>query len=104
MIAIAKKLIQNPQKALEYVEIWNQYVDTNLKTEYIVWFATSLLDFPLDKGISFETLPGDGTVKYNNVKWCYELYPDEVLDIVNRLLNPYTEPLTEENLDIFQVK
>lgn len=104
LIAIAKKLIQNPQKALEYVEIWNQYVDTNLKTEYIVWFATSLLDFPLDKGISFETLPGDGTVKYNNVKWCYELYPDEVLDIVNRLLNPYTEPLTEENLDIFQVK
>ena len=43
-------------------------------------------------------------VKYNSVKWCYELYPDDVLDVVNRLLIPYSEPLTEENLNIFQVK
>ena len=104
LTSIAKKLLENPQKVLEYIEIWNENVVTNLKAEHTAWFVSSLLDFPLDTGLSFETLPGDGTVKYNGIDWCYELYPEEVLEIVNEMLNPYTEPLTEQDLDIFQVK
>lgn len=104
LTSIAKKLLENPQKVLEYIEIWNENVVTNLKAEHTAWFVSSLLDFPLDTGLSFETLPGDGTVKYNGIDWCYELYPEEVLEIVNEMLNPYTEPLTEQELDIFQVK
>ena len=104
LTSIAKKLLENPQKVLEYIEIWNENVVTNLKAEHTAWFVSSLLDFPRDTGLSFETLPGDGTVKYNGIDWCYELYPEEVLEIVNEMLNPYTEPLTEQELDIFQVK
>lgn len=103
LTAIAKKLLENPQKVLEYIEIWNENVVTNLKAEHMAWFAASLLDFPLDTGLSFETLPGDGTVEYKEVEWCYELYPEEVLEIVNGMLNPYTKPLTEQDLKIFQV-
>lgn len=104
LTAIAKKLLENPQKILEYIEIWNENVVTNLKAEHTAWFASSLLHFPLDTGLSFETLPGDGTVKYKEVDWCYELYPEEVLKIVNGMLNPYTRPLTGQDLNILQVK
>ena len=77
---------------------------TDLKAEHMAWFVSSLLDFPLETGLSFATLPGDGTVKYKGVEWCYELYPEETLEIVNEMLNPYTKSLTEQNLDIFQAK
>lgn len=77
---------------------------TDLKAEHIAWFASSLLNFPLETALSFETLPGDGTVKYKEIEWCYELYPEEVLEIVNGMLNPYTKPLTGQDLNIFQVK
>ena len=104
LVAIAKKLLRNPQKIFEYIEIWKENVVTDLKAEHMAWFVSSLLDFPLETGLSFATLPGDGTVKYKGVEWCYELYPEETLEIVNEMLNPYTKSLTEQNLDIFQAK
>ena len=104
LVAIAKKLLKNPQKIFEYIEIWKENVVTDLKAEHMAWFASSLLNFPLETALSFETLPGDGTVKYKGVEWCYELYPEEVLEIVNGVLNPYTKPLTGQDLNIFQVK
>ncbi len=104
LAAIAKKLLANPQKIFEYIDLWKQYVTTDLKAEHIAWFASSLLNFPLETALSFETLPGDGTVKYKETEWCYELYPEEVLEIVNGMLNPYTKPLTGQDLNIFQVK
>lgn len=104
LVAIAKKLLKNPQKIFEYIEIWKENVVTDLKAEHMAWFVSSLLDFPLETGLSFATLPGDGTVKYKGVEWCYELYPEETLEIVNEMLNPYTKSLTEQNLDIFQAK
>lgn len=104
LVAIAKKLLKNPQKIFEYIEIWKENVVTDLKAEHMAWFVSSLLDFPLETGLSFATLPGDGTVKYKGVEWCYELYPEETLEIVNEMVNPYTKSLTEQNLDIFQAK
>lgn len=102
LAAIAKKLLANPQKIGAYTDLWKQYVTTDLKAEHLAWFAASLLNFPLETGLSSETLPGDGTVEYRGTEWCYELCPEEVLEIVNRLLNPYTRPLTGQDLDIFQ--
>ena len=34
--------------------------------------------------------------------FCYELEPEETLDMVNRLLNPYVRELTPEDLNLVQ--
>ena len=49
------------------------------------------------------TLTGDGNTYYPGWgKYCYQLYPEETLETVNQLINPYTEDLTLEDMDIFQ--
>jgi hypothetical protein len=61
------------------------------------------MEVDLSSGLSFATLPGDGSVTCNDVSWCYELYPDECLEILNSLVNPYTTDLTMSMLNIKQV-
>lgn len=44
-------------------------------------------------------------VRYQGWSYCYQLYPDQVLEIVNTQgLNPYTTDITADMLDIFQVQ
>lgn len=102
LITVAKKMLQNPQKIHAYIEIWQDNVETNLKINDMLWFIEPLLNFSVDQDLTTITLPGDGTVEYRGAKWCYQLYPDEVLDIVNQYLNPFKEPLTINDLNIFQ--
>ena len=47
------------------------------------------------------TLPGDGTYRYKDGSLCYILYPDKTLTLLNELINPYTEPLTREDVNFF---
>ena len=67
----------------------------------ILWFVEPVLGLDLES-VETATLPGDGTVSYRGVKWCYQLYPEEVLEIVNACLNPYEQPMTLEDLHMFQ--
>lgn len=101
LLAICKKVLLNPQKISEYIEIFNQYVETNLTFGNALWFVEPLLDLNLDQDIFVTTLPGDGSVSYKKARYCYELYPDETLEIVNDLLSPYTTPITIEDMNIF---
>lgn len=102
--AMAKKVLSwsSVPKIKDFVEIFAKYVKSDLDVNYMAWFATQALSLDTETGISFETLPGDGTVKYKGVTWCYELEPVETLDIFNRLLNPYTTDLTMDMVHIFQ--
>ena len=100
--AIAKKVLSNPQKLGEYAAIFYEYVDTDLTLGNFLWFVEPVTGFDLSSGLSTATLPGDGTVTYKGYTYCYELYPEEVLEIVNEMINPYTTPVTMEMTNITQ--
>ncbi|MHB1152669.1 MAG: LCP family protein [Eubacteriales bacterium] len=97
---ITKKVIANPQKIMSYIDIFSKYIKTDLSLGNMVWFAQNSLGLDIERDLSTVTLPGDGTVTYNGYTYCYQLYPDEVLEIVNKTINPFTEDITLDDMNI----
>ena len=104
MITVAKKVLalNNIVKITNYFDILQRNVETDLTASNITWFIGQFLNIDLDTGVTGSGLPGDGSVTYKGTRWCYELYPQESLDIINATVNPYTTPLTLDDLNIFQ--
>ncbi len=104
MITVAKKVLalNNIVKITNYFDILQRNVETDLTASNITWFITQFLNIDLDTGVTGSSLPGDGSVTYKGTRWCYELYPQESLDVINATVNPYTTPLTLDDLNIFQ--
>lgn len=101
--AILKKALSNPQKINSYIEIFLEYVNTDLEFGEMLWFAEPALSFDFENGMTSATLTGDGNTYYPGWgQYCYQLYPEENLETVNQLINPYTEDLTLEDMNIFQ--
>ena len=100
--AIAGKVLSNPHKLGEYIQIFYDYVETDLSLGNVLWFAEPAVGFELSTGLSTATLPGDGTVTYKGYTYCYELYPEETLEIINEMINPYTTPITLDMTNIIQ--
>ena len=100
---IVKKVLSNPQKIGSYIELFNTYVKSDMPLETMLWFAEPMLGLDLSTGLEVATLPGNGDTTYRGTRWCYQLYPEECLEIMNRALNPYTTDMTLEMMDIFQV-
>ena len=67
-------------------------------------FAEPLLGLDLSANLESATLPGNGEASYRGVNWCYQLYPEECLEIMNRVLNPYTTAMTLDMMNIFQAE
>ena len=82
----------------------SKYLDTDLSVTELAYFATAALNLDFSNDISFATLPGDGAVHYNGVKWYYQLEPEESLALINQMVNPYTTEITTELSHIFQVQ
>lgn len=104
LIAVAKKVfsLSSVTKFNSFVDIFTENVKTDLTAGNLAWFASQAMKLDTDNDLSGETLPGDGSVTYRGYHWCYELEPEDTLDAVNRLLNPYTSDLTADNLNIAQ--
>ncbi len=105
LTALAKKVLswQSVTKINEFVEIFSQYVDTDLTVGNLAYFALAALELDTSAGVTMSTLPGDGTVTYLGIPYYYELEPQGVLDIINSGLNPYSEDITLDRAHIFQV-
>lgn len=104
MITVAKKVLalNNIVKITNYFDILQRNVETDLTASNITWFIGQFLNIDLNTGVTGSGLPGDGSVTYKGTRWCYELYPQESLDVINATVNPYTTPLTLDDLNIFQ--
>lgn len=96
--------VANLSKVTRFAEIFDKYVETDLSLSDLVYFGSQALGLNLQEGISFATLPGNGEVHHGGVKYYYQLYPQETLDILNTHLNPYTTPLTADMTEIYQVE
>ena len=84
-----------PQKIGQYIEIFSQYVKTDLELSEMLWFVEPAMGFDLDN-ISNATLPGDSTVTYKGWTYCHQLDREKTLEIINEMVNPYTTPVTLE--------
>lgn len=101
---VAAKALSQPLKLSTYVDIFLEHCDTDLSAGNLLWLAQSAIGMDLEEDVSTATLPGDGEVTYGGVSYCYGLYEEEVLALVNDLLNPYVEERTADDLDIFSAE
>lgn len=102
LVNLAKKVLawDNLTKINGFVEIFNQYVETDLTLSNMLFFAQKAVDLDTATGVETATLEGNGFGLYNGYKYCYELDEQSTLDTVNRLINPYTRDLTLEDMNL----
>ena len=106
LIALAKKVLSwnSLTKLNNFVEIFNQYVSTDLSLTDMLYFASQAIYVDTANGVSTATLTGDGDVRYKGSSYCFQLDKTSTLDTVNALINPYTRDLEMDELNIFTVK
>ena len=100
LTAVAKQTLKlsNLDKIPEMAEIFEKWVDTDLKLSNLIWIGEQALSIGSDN-ISFHTLPGDGAGWYQGGSY-YVLDAEGVLEMVNTYFNPYHRELTLEDMDI----
>lgn len=96
--------VSNLGKLDAFSKILARYVDTDLSVTDILFYATEALSLDLSGDVSFATLPGNGEIHYGGVRYYYQLYPQQSLDLFNQLINPYTTDLTLDMVEIHQVQ
>ncbi len=98
--AVAKQTLQisNWDKVSAMAEIFEKWVETDLKLSNLIWLGEQALTIGNDN-IAFHTLPGDGSGYYKGGSY-YVLDPEATLDMVNTYFNPYKHDLTMDDLHI----
>ena len=80
-----------------------EYVNTDLSLSNLLWLLEPALELDLSTDLSTATLAGNGNTYYPGWgHYCYQLYPEQALEVVNTLLNPYDRDLTLADMNIFQ--
>lgn len=95
---VAQKLMKI-ENVPAMAETFLKYVKTDLTLGNLVWLANQALSMGGTDAISFATLPGDGAGWYNG-KSFYTLYPEQVLEMTNSMLNPYATDITADEQNI----
>ena len=106
LVALAKKVLawNSLTKINGFVEIFNEYVDTDLTLSNMMYFAQYAINLDLTTSVETATLEGRGDGSYRGNVWCFELDPQKTVDTVNRLVNPYTRDLTLEDMDLIRAE
>ena len=102
LVALAKKVLSwgNITKINGFVDIFNDNVDTDLSLNQMLYFAGQAINMDPSTGVETATLPGRGDGVYRGSRYCYELDPEETLELVNRLINPYQQDMTLEDMNL----
>ncbi len=95
---VAQKLMKL-ENVPAMAETFLKYVKTDLTLGNLMWLANQALSMGGTDAISFATLPGDGAGWYNG-KSFYTLYPEQVLEMTNSMLNPYATDITADDQNI----
>lgn len=102
LVALSKKVLSwhSLTKINGFVEIFNDYVDTDLELKHMLYFASQGIHVDPATDVETTTLVGDGTATFRGHKFCYALDPESTLDTVNRLINPYVRDLTPDEMNL----
>lgn len=100
---VLKKILSSPDRISKVVSTLMEYVDTDLTLSNLLWLAEPALKLDFSSGLSTATLEGNGNTYYPGWgRYCYQLYPEQALEVVNTMLNPYDRDLTLADMNIFQ--
>ena len=102
LVALAKKVLSwgSLTKINGFVEIFNKNVDTDLSVNDMLYFASQAVGLDPSSSVETGTLPGRGDGVYRGSRYCYVLDSEETLELVNRLANPYDQPLTLDDMNL----
>lgn len=105
MEALAKKLLSwdSVVQANTFVELFKQNVETDLSMSDLIYFASQAVGMDLSGGLETATLPLQDPVSSGYYFLGYAPDPELTLEVVNRLLNPYTQDLTLEDMNLIQI-
>ena len=95
---VAQKLMKL-ENVPAMAETFLKYVKTDLTLGNLMWLANQALSMGGMDAISFATLPGDGAGWYKGMSF-YTLYPEQVLEMTNSMLNPYATDITADDQNI----
>lgn len=106
LVALAKKVLSwnSVSKINGFVEIFNTYVETDLKLSEMLYFASQAIYVDTANGVQTTTLTGNGEVRHKGQSYCFQLDEESTLEAVNTLINPYSRDLTLDDLNIFTVQ
>lgn len=98
--AMAKEVLQlgNMTKIGKFIEIFMDNVETDLKLNELMWFASKALSVDLSTMQSC-TLPYFDVGMYRG-GYYFMANPEEIIPIVNEQFNPYNRDITEEDLQV----
>lgn len=104
--ALAEQCLKlgNWTKVSAFAKIFAENVETDLPLNNLLWFAQQAMGLDMEN-LNVMTIPGN----YNSYAWSrtYKnnqsyvfVYPEETVEMVNQYFNPYTEEITEDDLQI----
>ena len=108
--AMVEQLLQikNITKINQFIEVFQNNVETDLTFQNILWFAQQAILGGLSiDDVEFVTMPNRNvslwSCTYHNHQSYVVPIADELLELVNTKLSPYTEVFTLSDLDIMSV-
>ena len=79
-------------------DLFLNYVDTDLQLKYIVWLGQEF--FKMDaENVHFAVMPGNGQAYVEGGSY-YAIYIDQWLEVVNTMLNPFSEKMTMDDISV----
>jgi len=101
LTAIAKQTLklENLAKVDEFVQIFKEYVDTDLTIGELTWLATQLMNVDTENDLHFMTLPANTNDAIRGLSYV-TIYVNQLVDMINEYFNPYDTPITASNLNI----
>jgi len=105
LLALAKKVLSwnSISRVNGFVNIFNEYVDTDLSLKDMAYFAAQAVNVDLSSAET-ATLDGRGDAVYHGKRYCFELDQEKTLETVNRLINPYTRDLTLADMHLMKAE
>ena len=100
--------LENITKVNQFAKVFQENVETDLSLQNILWFAKSAYLGGLKvENVHFVTMPNDGRYAYSYTYHNAQSYvvprAEELLELVNSELSPFTEVFTLSDLDIMSV-
>ncbi|WP_300135014.1 LCP family protein [uncultured Oscillibacter sp.] len=107
--------VENVLKVRQFIQVFQDNVETNLTFQNILWFAqAAFLGGLKAENVEFVTMPGNSSAyaysasisrangEYSEASYVTP-YPNELLELVNTRLSPYKEVFTRSDLDMMTV-
>ena len=82
----------------EFIDIFTEYVETNMTTENLAFFARQFL-MCSSEDIHFYTMPGNYADSIRGISYV-SVDVSAWLEMINNYLNPYDTPVTESNVNL----